>query len=449
LIRHPKRETTEQRNIRKKEEEGRNKENEAERHLEGNGPTDQWFLCCPPLFFLLALLHVFRGLLVEALGLEWKVNNHSLSVVMVGMVLTLGPPLAGADDSAVASDRALLEVEAPAGAEVTIDGEHKGQRRHFPFQPFRPGQQVSHDVRVKFRDGSVTERTVLLRGGWRVRLPVGEPGAGARPELVPQTGHTGRINAVAFSPDGRYVITGADDSTAQLWEAHTGRKVRDLKGHTGYVTAGAFSPDGKNVLTGSWNRTAILWEAATGRVVQSFPGHRKDVTSVAFTRDGKHILIGEWGQPSGLWEVATGNEVQAFKGTSDGVAAVALSSDGKFLLTGHPERKAVLWEVATGRELRAFEGHTGKVFAVAFSPDGKLALTGSEDNAAALWEADTGRQVRVFKGHSNIAGRVGSSLWHSAPMASMPSPAPGTGQRYCGRPTWDAKFRSSRDTRPR
>ena len=83
----------------------------------------------------------------------------------------------------------------------------------------------------------------------------------------------GRIRSVGFSPDGRRVLTGFEDSTASMWDVGTGKELLTYKGHEGSVTSIAFSPDGARVLTGSDDKTARLWDAATGKEIRVFKGH--------------------------------------------------------------------------------------------------------------------------------------------------------------------------------
>src|SRR5205823_3402516 len=95
--------------------------------------------------------------------------------------------------------------------------------------------------------------------------------AGWKPEVPPLKGifsHQGPVFAVAFSPDGRAVLTGSQDGTARLWSAATGKELSPPLRHRGWVYAVAFSPDGRAVLTGGGDlRTgeARLWSAATGK----------------------------------------------------------------------------------------------------------------------------------------------------------------------------------------
>ncbi len=106
------------------------------------------------------------------------------------------------------------------------------------------------------------------------------------------TGHTDAISGVAFSPDGKYVLTAGSDNTARLWDRATGKEVQRFTGHTGGVISVAFSPDSKYALTASQDRTACLWDTHTGAEVRRFRGHTDEVWGVAFSPDGKYVLTG-------------------------------------------------------------------------------------------------------------------------------------------------------------
>jgi WD40 repeat protein len=115
-------------------------------------------------------------------------------------------------------------------------------------------------------------------------------------------GHTGRVSAVAFSPDGKRVVTGSWDNKARLWDAATGAAVATLHGHIAPVTAVAFSPDGKRVVTGSSDNTARLWDAGTGAAAATLAGHTGPVNAVVFSPDGQRVLTGAADKTARLWD---------------------------------------------------------------------------------------------------------------------------------------------------
>jgi WD40 repeat protein len=84
----------------------------------------------------------------------------------------------------------------------------------------------------------------------------------------PFTGHTESINSVAFSPNGKYILSGSDDNTIRLWDAETGQLVsRPFRGHTAVVCSVTLSPDGKHIVSGSDDKIIRVWDAETGDVV--------------------------------------------------------------------------------------------------------------------------------------------------------------------------------------
>ena len=234
-----------------------------------------------------------------------------------------------------------------------------------------------------------------------------ESGDNGKPKVFVQIGHADAVHAVAFSPDGRWALSGSMDETVKLWEVATGREVRTFPGNDGVVMAVAFSPDGRWALTGSGKLK--LWEVATGRKVRTFAGHGGAISTVAFSPDGRMALSGSWDKTVRLWEVETGRELRTFTADSMAVRSVAFSPDGQWALSGGMDRTLKLWEVATGRLVRTFTGHTEDVKSVAFSSDGQSVLSGSQDKTVRLWDMATGRGVRTFSGHANGVSAVAFS----------------------------------------
>ena len=82
------------------------------------------------------------------------------------------------------------------------------------------------------------------------------------PLVIELKGHTGWVNSVAFSPDGKRIVTGSRDDTARIWDAETGKELQKLEGYASTVNSVAFSPDGKKIVTGSTDGTARIWDIA-------------------------------------------------------------------------------------------------------------------------------------------------------------------------------------------
>ncbi|MCB0532877.1 MAG: caspase family protein [Saprospiraceae bacterium] len=227
------------------------------------------------------------------------------------------------------------------------------------------------------------------------------------PRLVVPIGHSEMVSSMAFSPDGKTILTGSYDHTAKLWDLD-GRMLQTFNGHAAEVLSVAFSPDGKTILTGSADKTAKLWDL-DGRMLQTFKGHVFGVLSVAFSPDGKTILTSSDDNTAELWDL-DGSMSQTFIGHWDhfDFESVAFSLDGKTILTGSADSTAKLWNLE-GEVLQTFEGHAKEVTSVAFSPDGKTILTGSADNTARLWDLDDGRMLKTFKGHVNKVTSVAFS----------------------------------------
>ncbi len=205
--------------------------------------------------------------------------------------------------------------------------------------------------------------------------------------LVPYEGegHGGRVYSVVFTPDEKFIITGAGDGYVRVWDVETGEEVQRLTGHTKAVNAVDITSDGKIILSGSADGTLRLWDFETGALIHELVGHSSDVTDAGFSEDNLWVLSGSKDSSLRLWEVATGAFIRSFIGHTGQVNTVDISADGQFAISGAADTDIRLWEVATGTEIRRFEEHTDWVNTIAFSPDGELAVSGSNDMTARVW----------------------------------------------------------------
>jgi WD40 repeat protein len=128
--------------------------------------------------------------------------------------------------------------------------------------------------------------------------------SGTAPAATVLEGHRDTVTSVAFSPDGRRVMTGSSDHTARVWDlSGLTPAATVLEGHRGRVTSVAFSPDGRRVATGSQDNTGRVWDlsrATPAAIV--LEGHRDWVGSVAFSPDGRRVVTGSSDGTARVWE---------------------------------------------------------------------------------------------------------------------------------------------------
>jgi WD40 repeat protein len=245
------------------------------------------------------------------------------------------------------------------------------------------GQLINESEVIGDADPSVSK--LLSIAAWRIHSSDQEHyamlAAASRPGIASLTGHTDRVHAVAFSPDGRTLLSGSYDGTARLWDVATHRQIgAPLNGH-GEVYSVAFSPHGNVVATGGEDMMVRLWDVASHRQIGApLNGRGGKINAVAFSPDSKVLATGGADGIIRLWDVATRQMTGSWPIFSP-VFNLAFSRDGRLLASGNLDDKTQLWDVATRQPI----GNSVIGYALAFSPDGKRLATGSYGHIVRLW----------------------------------------------------------------
>ena len=209
------------------------------------------------------------------------------------------------------------------------------------------------------------------------------------------------LSAMAFSPDGSLIATGADAGTIQLWRvvggAHVGMKPLGVPLATtntpgvGGIGGVAFSPDGRVLASSDGTGALQLWDVAKRRALDA-PLARPlgGMNGIAFSPDGRTMASADNDSTVRLWPVARNRQGSvSLVGHTDGVDVVAFSPDGTTLASAGFDRTVRLWDVASGQQLGApFGGLTGVVKNLAFSPDGRTLIAASSDGVVRFWDVD-------------------------------------------------------------
>jgi RNA polymerase sigma factor (sigma-70 family) len=209
--------------------------------------------------------------------------------------------------------------------------------------------------------------------------------------------HGSTVTGLAFTPDGKALISGSYDKTLRVWDAATGRELRRLPPFRGSLSCLSMPADGRTVAACEYTGEVFLADLAAGRVtpLRPPPGPPDFRACVALSPDGKLLAVGA--SSLRLWDAAAGKVLRECRGHSGRVRCVAFAPDGKTLASGSDDTTVRLWGAATGKELLRLEV-ASQLRALAFSPDGKALATGDEGGSLCLWALPSGKPLHHSPG---------------------------------------------------
>ena len=209
------------------------------------------------------------------------------------------------------------------------------------------------------------------------------------------------------------------DNKIWVWNTESGNRLCCLRGHTSTIESIAFSPDGKRIVSGSFDKTVRVWDVENGAQLTCLRGHEGRVGTVAFLPDGKHIVSeGEptsdgWGvfTSDKVWNVESENLLHYLHGHEASILRMAVSPGGRRIVTGsgsvHSGVKGDttirVWNVENGSQLHRLDRHKGQVRGLAFSPDGERFASKLTDGTIRLCNVQSGEDLEFIKGVGDLA----------------------------------------------
>ncbi|WP_158233393.1 caspase family protein [Reichenbachiella sp. 5M10] len=253
-------------------------------------------------------------------------------------------------------------------------------------------------------------------------------------------------NKVLISPDGKKVIKGHYNSSAFLWDTHSGRSQLELKGHDKIVVDYVFAPNSKHVFTAGGDRVVRLWDVDSGEMLRVFEGHRDLVFELVLSENGRYLASGSWDGTAMVWDVETGALMHTYRFDNSSPFTMAFAYHDQYLLVGGLDKKLCLveldtgepfvqyighrdivtdieirdeeiltaskdgliklWELKTGFQKKRLAGHEGPVYDVSYDTHGLYIASGGQDKSVRLWDAETGKERRTFVGHKGAVTGV-------------------------------------------
>ena len=220
-------------------------------------------------------------------------------------------------------------------------------------------------------------------------------------------GHTEIVVTLDIDFAGRYLLTGAKDNTAKLWNLETQECVATLTGHTESVGAVALPRTPSDdipdfALTGAQDRTIKCWDPSEPKRSRwTIKAHEKDINAIDVAPNDKILASASQDRLCKLWDVETGEVVAVLRGHKRGVWTVSFSAFEKVIATGSGDRSIKLWSLNDYTCLKTFEGHTNSVLKCLFISSGQQIASAGGDGLVKIWTIKSGECETTLDNHED------------------------------------------------
>ncbi|OQV03579.1 WD domain-containing protein [Cladophialophora immunda] len=214
--------------------------------------------------------------------------------------------------------------------------------------------------------------------------------------------HIGGVDALAFSHDGKLLVSASRSGIITIWNVDSGEHIRPLKDKFRALSI-AFSLEGAQMALGMRGGTIKIWDTKRYECLQTFEGHTSSVYSVTFSPDGARLASASLDSTVRIWDTKGDYGNQTVKHHSNSVTSLAFSPDLVRLASASDDCTIKIWDSSSGDCIQTFQNHRDVVNTITFSPDRARLASASSDSTAKIWDIYSGECVVTLKGHR---GRV-------------------------------------------
>jgi WD40 repeat protein len=253
-------------------------------------------------------------------------------------------------------------------------------------------------------------------------------------ETVLQKGHSRYISCLAYSPNGKYMVSGSQDNTLKLWDITNGKEIRTFSIHTGLVRSVMFNPEGTSILTSSADNKALIYNIETGKAESEFLLEKDRLFKSCYSPDGSKVLTMNDRDGAIVWDVNSGEKLGDFKKNySSSISPQWFSPNGKLILTYTSYQEASLVNINTGIVKQTYACEKPNSFAI--SPDMKFVAIGTSKIDAFIFDLETGEKLlRLIDDESNKCDGCNTVVTFSPDGKYL-----ATAMRYTGVSIWNVK----------
>ncbi len=205
-------------------------------------------------------------------------------------------------------------------------------------------------------------------------------------EIKTLKSHKDAVNDLAFSKDGRYLVSVSSDKTVKIWDVKRKKLIKTLEGHGDIITSVDISKDKKFIATGSWDGSINLWDFETGELLTTIEGPFSYINDVAFSPTDRLLAAAGIDKKIFIFDYELGELVNEIKAHDDAINSIAFSPDGKYLVSASSDRTVKIWDIYDNILVKTLAAHNDIAKSVSYSRNGKYLASGGWDNTINIWE---------------------------------------------------------------